>query len=254
MLDRRQQVIAVNPSSRYGRSLRLAVLGSGFGSAIAYDSGPLRARGVLTSMALTDWVLAEPLRRPAWLYAGAGGYIATGVSPILGTGAFSIGCWVYRDFSGAGDGTLIHWGDAGVTNEDIFFSVDSNGNVLAGSGITGRIWATVVATQTWTHLLFSKPAATTLDNSRLWVNGVEKSGSGGETVTLNLQPDDPAIIGSQIDSAFFHMQGRIAEMCVWAEAFADGDARQLSRREDRTLAGALMNNPVPNHYDWEVIR
>jgi hypothetical protein len=148
----------------------------------------------------------------AFTFDGSGDRITTTAPFSVGDNTFSVSLWVKRNANG-GTYCPIYIGDAAsgqgigmdiYTNGSVYWFI-YNGKNFLWSGVTGN-WFPVGS---WTHVVASHTDGTDFANlNKVWINGVEMSGSAtfGGTSDLYLDTNDGVTLGARVNNNYLNGQ------------------------------------------------
>lgn len=241
----------------YRRGLRWAMLGVGAPGVLAFDSGPLRARGTMTGIDSDDWLWDDELQRWVLDFASGDNYVDFGMMPILGTGEFSVTGWIKPDSTGAWDGPIVGWGDFATDHHRFELNIDSNGYCHANQATLGNAntFFGAFVMDVWSPFVYSHYKDTSVSLGDLWVGGKEATGGGTGTTDLDIvDGGDYLRSGSSHHGGAFNLTAQMTDLMIFDQALGEFEATLLARREDVSLGGLLVAGSHANAYDLESIR
>ena len=112
-------------------------------------------------------------------FNGSTDYLSsTLASTTIGTGDFTVECWVYPTAAYGATSRMFFFGPAGTATGYLNFFINTSGQVVYGPSGTSLLTTTgTVPLNAWTHIAISRTSATT----NVYINGVSSASSGADT-------------------------------------------------------------------------
>lgn len=239
------------------RGLRFAEIGLHWGASAAFDAGPLRGKGIMSgSVNQSSWSFSEPLGRPQIFFTNAAAKIDYGIYPILGSGAWSVSAWVFPLSSGFWDGPIVEWGNCGTAHQYVAVNVDNTGylHVDQAGASNSATFLGALDTDAWNHILYSHRPNSPVNGDTLWVNGVQASGGGSGSTTLDIQTGDTLAVGESPQGSALNVYAAMADIMIFDQQLGLADAERLSRTWETDLLGLITADDTVSPYDLEGVR
>jgi hypothetical protein len=159
---------------------------------------------------------------PTFSSEGGGSLVTTGIfgksvsnSGITGSGARSMEAWV--KFNSVAGNTVISIGGSVTSNNTLYELMAYNSNVIEHYWGNFTQSSTVLATNTWYHIVIVYDGTT---NHYVYVNGVQVGFSS--TPTLNTS-NTPIYIGTAVTTSWGAFDGKIAALRIYNLALSSTD-------------------------------
>ena len=115
-------------------------------------------------------------------FNGSTDYLSSTItSTTIGTGDFTVECWVYPTAAYGATSRMFFFGPAGAATGYLNFFINTSGQVVYGPSGTALLTTTgTVPLNVWTHIAISRTSAT----SNVYINGVSSASSDADTTNF----------------------------------------------------------------------
>lgn len=161
---------------------------------------------------------------------GTDDYVGTSYLGITGTAARTFACWI--KVSGSGSYCITSWGatGGGFAGTGWNFQIESGVIWLrCFVGVTGS-WGSGLNDGTWHHVAITFPSGGTMSSCRVFVDGVELSGSfGNGSTALNTTAASNVAFGLNYDSTVKYL-GQFSDHRMWSRNLSPAEISLLHQQ------------------------
>jgi hypothetical protein len=200
---------------------------------IAADSSGSGNTGTLNRGGSTPWV-AGRIGNALSIDSVTKGYVrATGYKGVTGTNARSLAYWTKTTAPNTYD-YAVHWGGSGSAAK-VWAWTNGTQARMDYSGVGVGSAGPIITDDTWHHVVFASAAGATASQTKVYVDGILLTGTGGNSVVINTGSTSDVFIGTDTGSGSRY-EGLLDDVRIYDH--------ELSAGEVSTLA-AMTNSAAP---------